>query len=121
VASSRLLVKPSAVKEIEALPRLDRPRIVAKISSLARDPRPQGSEKLSGRDQYRLRHGNYRILYEIHDLDLVVVVVTTAAVCRKSLVGHSERTGPASASGGRARIGSTHRSAAADGEAGLTP
>jgi len=75
VASYRLLVKPSAVKEIEALPRQDRPRIVAKISSLARDPRPPGSEKLSGRDQYRLRQGDYRILYEIQDLDLVVVVV----------------------------------------------
>ena len=75
MASYRLLVKPSAVKEIEALPRQDRPRIVTKISSLARDPRPPGCEKLSGRDQYRLRHGDYRILYEIQDLDLVVVVV----------------------------------------------
>ena len=75
MASYRLLVKPSAVKEIAALPREDRPRIVAKISSLARDPRPPGCEKLSVRDQYRLRQGDYRILYEIQDLDLVVVVV----------------------------------------------
>jgi mRNA interferase RelE/StbE len=75
VASYRLLVKPSAVKEIEALPRQDRPRIVARISSLALDPRPPGCEKLSGRDQYRLRQGDYRILYEIQDLELVVVVV----------------------------------------------
>jgi mRNA interferase RelE/StbE len=75
VASYRLLVKPSAVKEIEALTRQDRPRIVARISSLARDPRPPGCEKLSGRDQYRLRQGNLRILCEIQDLDLVVVVV----------------------------------------------
>jgi len=75
VASYRLLVKPSAVKEIEALPRQDRPRIVARISSLARDPRPPGSEKLAGRERYRLRQGDYRILYEIQDLDLVVVVV----------------------------------------------
>jgi len=75
VASYRLLVKPSAVREIEALPRQDRPRIIARISSLARDPRPPGCEKLSGRGQYRLRQGNYRILYEVQDLDLVVVVV----------------------------------------------
>ena len=75
MASYRLLVKPSAVKEIETLPKQDRPRIVRKISSLARDPRPPGCEKLSVRDQYRLRQGDYRILYEIQDLDLVVVVV----------------------------------------------
>ena len=74
MASYRLLVKPSAGKEIEALPKQDRRRIVAKITSLSRDPRPPGCEKLSGHDQYRLRQGNYRILYEIQDLDLVVVV-----------------------------------------------
>ena len=76
MASYRLLIKPSAGKEIEAIPKQDRRRIVAKISSLSHDPRPSGCEKLSGHDQYRLRQGNYRILYEIQDhLDLVVVVV----------------------------------------------
>ena len=75
MASYRLVIKPSAAKEIEALPKQDRRRIVAKIQSLSRDPRPPGCEKLSGHDQYRLRQGNYRILYEIQDLDLVVVVV----------------------------------------------
>ena len=74
MASYRLLIKPSAGKEIEALPKQDRRRIVAKITSLSRDPRPPGCEKLSGHDQYRLRQGNYRILYEIQDLDLVVVI-----------------------------------------------
>ena len=75
MASYRLLIKPSVGKEIEALPKQDRRRIVAKITSLSRDPRPPGSEKLSGHDRYRLRQGNYRILYEIQDLDLIVVVV----------------------------------------------
>ena len=75
MASYRLVIKPSAAKEIEALPKQDRRRIVAKILSLSRDPRPPGCEKLSGHDQYRLRQGNYRILYEIRDLVLVVVVV----------------------------------------------
>jgi mRNA interferase RelE/StbE len=75
VASYRLVIKPSAAKEIEALPKQDRRRIVAKILSLSRDPRPPGCEKLSGHDQYRLRQGTYRILYEIRDLVLVVVVV----------------------------------------------
>jgi mRNA interferase RelE/StbE len=75
VASYRLLIKPSAGKEIEALPKQDRRRIVAKIMTLSGDPRPPGCEKLSGRHQYRLRQGSYRILYEIRDIDLVVVVV----------------------------------------------
>ena len=75
MASYRLLIKPSASKETEALPKQDRRRIVAKIMSLSDDPRPPGCEKLSGHDQYRMRQGNYRILYEIHDLDLVVLIV----------------------------------------------
>lgn len=75
MASYSLLIKPSAGKDIEAIPKRDRRRIVAKITSLSIEPRPPGCEKLSGHDQYRLRQGNYRILYEIQDLDLIVVVV----------------------------------------------
>lgn len=75
MASYRLLIKPSAGKEIDGLPRPDRRRIVAKIASLSRDPRPPGCEKLVGYDRYRLRQGNYRILYEIQDSDLIVIVV----------------------------------------------
>ena len=75
MASYKLLIKPTAGKEIEAVPKQDRRRIVAKITSLSRNPRPPGCEKLSGHDQYRLRQGNYRILYEIQDLDLVVLLV----------------------------------------------
>jgi mRNA interferase RelE/StbE len=74
VASYRLVIKPSAAKEIEALPKQDRRRVVARIMSLSSDPRPAGCEQLSGRDQYRIRQGNYRILYAIQDSDLVVVV-----------------------------------------------
>lgn len=75
MASYRLLIKPSAVKEIEALPKTDRRRVVAKIESLAGNPRPPGCEKLSGHDQYRVRQGSYRILYSIEDRNLVVMVV----------------------------------------------
>ena len=75
MASYSLFIKPSAAKEIEGLPKPARGRIVAKIRSLSSDPRPPGCEKLSGHDQYRIRQGHYRILYEIHDLKLIVVVV----------------------------------------------
>ena len=76
MARSRLLIKPSAVKDIEAIPvKRERQRVVARISKLAEDPRPFGSEKISGQDKYRVRQGRYRILYAIEDQDLIVQVV----------------------------------------------
>jgi mRNA interferase RelE/StbE len=76
VARYRLLIKPSAVKEIEAIPlKRDRRRVLERISKLAQDPRPLGAEKISGQDKYRVRQGSYRILYAIEDQDLVVQVV----------------------------------------------
>jgi len=76
VARYRLLIKPSAVKDIEAIPlKRDRQRVVERISKLAEDPRPSGSEKISGQDKYRVRQGRYRILYTIEDQDLLVQVV----------------------------------------------
>jgi len=71
-----ILIKPSAVKEIEAIPlKKDRRRIVERIGDLAENPRPPGCEKLSSQDKYRLRQGRYRILYSIEDEDLLVYVV----------------------------------------------
>jgi mRNA interferase RelE/StbE len=75
VANYSLFIKPSAVKEIESVPKKDRPKIIERIRSLAIDPRPPGCEKLSGRDKYRVRQGLFRILYTIKDSDLVVSVV----------------------------------------------
>jgi mRNA interferase RelE/StbE len=75
VASYKLQIKPSAVKEIEALPQKDRRRIIARIQRLSSDPRPPGCEKLSGHELYRVRQGNYRVLYTVQDTDVVVVVV----------------------------------------------
>ena len=75
MASYSIRIKRSAAKEIEALPLKDRKRMVSRIQSLADNPRPVGSEKLSGQDKYRLRQGDYRILYEIIDTELVVTVV----------------------------------------------
>lgn len=72
----RLLIKPSAVKEIEAIPQKKaRQRIVSKIRSLADNPRPPGCEKLSSEHKYRVRQGRYRIVYSIEDEALVVYVV----------------------------------------------
>lgn len=75
MASYKLLITRSASKELEAVPGKDRSRIIAKIRGLANHPRPMGAEKLSGDDKYRLRHGDFRILYEIEDRRLIVTVV----------------------------------------------
>jgi len=69
VASYKLSIKPSAGKELEAIgSKADRTRIIAKIAALAVNPRPHGAEKLAGYDdRYRIRQGNYRVVYEIED------------------------------------------------------
>ncbi len=71
-----VFIKSSAVKEIESIStKKARQRIVQRIRRLADDPRPPGSQKLSGRDRYRIRQGPYRIVYAIEDDRLVVYVV----------------------------------------------
>jgi mRNA interferase RelE/StbE len=78
VASYSVLIKPSAGKELEAIPKKDRLRVVAKIRALANNPRPMGCEKLSGREEYRLRQGHYRIVYSISDDDQTVLIFKVA-------------------------------------------
>jgi mRNA interferase RelE/StbE len=77
VAEYRLLIKPSAVKEIEALgQKKDRQRIVNRIAALASQPRLNGSEKLAGAEgRYRIRQGEFRIVYAIDDVSRTVEIV----------------------------------------------
>lgn len=79
MAQYRLLIKASAAKELRAIPnKRDRQRIVKRILGLETDPRPPGSQKLSGRERYRIRQGQYRIVYGIEKDELVVYVVKIA-------------------------------------------
>jgi mRNA interferase RelE/StbE len=76
VARYSVLIKPSALKEIESIPlKRDRQRILGRIERLSEDPRPPGSRKLAGQEAYRLRQGRYRVLYTIADRELIVEVV----------------------------------------------
>ena len=75
MASYSLEIKRSAAKELAQVPPKDRGRIVARIHALADDPRPVGAERLSGQERYRVREGDYRILYEIEDQVLRIMVV----------------------------------------------
>ena len=75
MASYNVRIKSSAVKELEAIPAKDRRRIATKIQALASNPRAAGCEKLAGLDKYRIRQGNYRVLYTIEDDVLIVTVI----------------------------------------------
>ena len=73
--SYSVLMTRSAAKELEKVPVTGRRRIVETIRALAVNPRPAGCEKLSGDDKFRLRQGDYRILNEIRDAELIVTLV----------------------------------------------
>ena len=76
MAKYRLLIKPSAAKEIEAInSKKDRQRVVRRIEALALTPRPAGCERLSSSEQYRVRQGPFRIVYAIEDEDARITVV----------------------------------------------
>jgi mRNA interferase RelE/StbE len=75
VPDYKLLITATAARELAAVgTKKDRQRIVARIRSLAREPRPLGSQKLTAREQYRVRQGAYRIVYEIDDVERTVTV-----------------------------------------------
>jgi mRNA interferase RelE/StbE len=75
--SYKLQIKESAAKELESLGnKKDRGRMAARIAALANDPRPQGSEKLAGeQNKYRVRQGNFRIVYSVDDRNRIVLIV----------------------------------------------
>jgi len=66
----------TAQAQLAKIAKQDRGRVIAAIRALADVPRPHGCKKLSGRPAWRIRVGTYRVLYEIHDERLVVVVIS---------------------------------------------
>lgn len=75
MAAYELIFRKSVAKDLRGIPKRDLQRILKRIDALASDPRPAGAEKLSGSGLHRVRQGQYRILYEIHDEHLVVTVI----------------------------------------------
>ena len=75
MAKYELSVKKSAVKELGDIPKKELQKIIKKIQALSSDPRPQGSQKLSHKEQYRIRQGDYRIIYSIRDDELTVHII----------------------------------------------
>ncbi len=69
-----VIILRQARKAIAGLPTGDQARILAAIADLSNDPRPQGAKKLTGGSAWRIRVGNYRIIYEIDDESQTVTV-----------------------------------------------
>jgi mRNA interferase RelE/StbE len=78
MAKYKIELKKSAVKEIKNLPNDIIKRVIIKLDELAINPRGKGSLKLTNEDKFRVRVGNYRILYQIFDDKLVVIIVKVA-------------------------------------------
>ena len=73
--SYSLLIKKSAERELRALPKKDLRRVVERIRGLAHTPRPHGNEKLSGQERYRIRQGDYRVVYAIDDEARMIEII----------------------------------------------
>lgn len=71
----RIEIAPAAARQLRKLDPTARRRVQAAIELLSTEPRPSGARKLVGDDAWRVRTGDYRIVYEIHDRVLVVLVV----------------------------------------------
>ncbi len=75
MAQYKIFFKKSVEKDLKIISKRDLSKILEKIELLQVDPRPVGSEKLTGQERYRIRQGNYRIVYSIQDYELTVWVV----------------------------------------------
>ncbi|CAN5315618.1 type II toxin-antitoxin system RelE/ParE family toxin [soil metagenome] len=75
MAKYKIAFKLSAQKELNALPKQEIKRIINRIQKLESNPRPNGCEKLSGQELYRIRQGNYRIVYSIYDEEVQISII----------------------------------------------
>jgi mRNA interferase RelE/StbE len=75
MAEYEVYFRESVWKDLRKIPKKNLRNILKKIKELSVDPRPAGSEKLTGQDRYRLRQGKYRIVYSIQDKELTIWIV----------------------------------------------
>ncbi len=78
MANYSLAFKKSVAKDLRNIPNKDVKRILKCIELLCENPRTDGCIKLSGQERYRVRQGVYRIVYEIQDAELIILVVKVA-------------------------------------------
>lgn len=78
MAKYSLVFKKSVAKDLRTIPKKDIKRILKCVELLCSDPRAEGCIKLSGQERYRVRQGLYRIIYEIQETELIVMVIKVA-------------------------------------------
>jgi mRNA interferase RelE/StbE len=78
MASYSLAFRKSVAKDLRSIPNKDVKRILNRIHSLQENPRAEGCVKLSNQEKYRVRQAVYRIIYEIQDTELIILVVKVA-------------------------------------------
>jgi len=71
----KIEILSTADKNLRRINSKDREKIAQGINKLSNNPRPQGSKKLKGSDFYRLRIGDYRVIYLIKEKQLIVIIV----------------------------------------------
>ena len=70
----KILIKPSATKDLDKLPDKELKKIFSQIALLSSNPRPIGIQKLTDEEGYRIRSGKYRILFQINDNSQTILV-----------------------------------------------
>jgi len=75
MAEYEIYFKESVWKELKKVPKNDLKKILSRIENLGEDPRPAGCEKLTAHELYRIRQGNYRVVYSIQDEELTVWII----------------------------------------------
>ncbi len=75
MATYEVALRASVIKDLKRFGSVDRERCITAMRSLAQDPRPRCCEKLSTQERYRIRVGDYRVIYEVRDAQLIVWVV----------------------------------------------
>ena len=75
MAVFEILFKESVWKDLRKVPKIHLKKILSRIEKLKDDPRPNGCEKLTGQELYRVRQGKYRIIYSIQDIELTIWVI----------------------------------------------
>ena len=77
--SYQIVIPKPAQKQLDNISKIERDRLILTLRSLADDPRPNGVKKLKGYDNtYRVRVGDYRIIYEIKDRELIVLLLSVS-------------------------------------------
>ena len=72
----QVIIPKSVRKELDRLPDEVTQKILTRLAGLETNPRPADVKKLKGRDAWRIRVGDYRVIYEIHDRVLQIIVIT---------------------------------------------